>query len=117
MRQATARQPPAAIPPQGYARSATRQALRVAIAVAVLASHAALAHREAATAPPSVLPAELSATPHLSVIRRAPDFTLLDTRGQPVRLVPSMFPNPKVTVPGDLPFIESLLGGLGHKTT
>src|SRR5882672_585508 len=87
MRQATARQPPAAIPPQGYARSATRQALRVAIAVAVLASHAALAHREAATAPPSVLPAELSATPHLSVIRRAPDFTLLDPRGQPVRLV------------------------------
>ena len=37
--------------------------------------------------------------------------------GQPVRLVPSMFPNPKVTVPGDLPFIESLLGGPGHKTT
>ena len=29
--------------------------------------------------------------------------------GQPVRLVPSMFPNPKVTVPGDLPFIEMLL--------
>jgi 2-C-methyl-D-erythritol 4-phosphate cytidylyltransferase len=29
--------------------------------------------------------------------------------GQPVRLVPSMTPNPKVTVPGDLPFIKSLL--------
>ena len=29
--------------------------------------------------------------------------------GQPVRLVPSATPNPKVTVPGDLPFIESLL--------
>jgi 2-C-methyl-D-erythritol 4-phosphate cytidylyltransferase len=29
--------------------------------------------------------------------------------GQSVRLVPSIVPNPKVTVPGDLPFIESLL--------
>lgn len=29
--------------------------------------------------------------------------------GQPVRLVSSAAPNPKVTVPGDLPFIESLL--------
>ncbi len=29
--------------------------------------------------------------------------------GQPVRLVPSATPNPKVTVPADLPFIESLL--------
>ena len=29
--------------------------------------------------------------------------------GQPVRLVPSLAPNPKVTVPGDLPFIENLL--------
>jgi 2-C-methyl-D-erythritol 4-phosphate cytidylyltransferase len=29
--------------------------------------------------------------------------------GQPVRLVPSATPNPKVTVPGDLPFIETLL--------
>jgi 2-C-methyl-D-erythritol 4-phosphate cytidylyltransferase len=29
--------------------------------------------------------------------------------GQPVRLVKSTFPNPKVTVPADLPFIESLL--------
>ncbi len=29
--------------------------------------------------------------------------------GQPVRLVPSATPNPKVTVPGDLPFIEMLL--------
>ena len=29
--------------------------------------------------------------------------------GQPVRLVSSIAPNPKVTVPGDLPFIESLL--------
>jgi 2-C-methyl-D-erythritol 4-phosphate cytidylyltransferase len=29
--------------------------------------------------------------------------------GQPVRLVKSSAPNPKVTVPADLPFIESLL--------
>jgi 2-C-methyl-D-erythritol 4-phosphate cytidylyltransferase len=29
--------------------------------------------------------------------------------GQPVRLVKSISPNPKVTVPGDLPFVESLL--------
>lgn len=29
--------------------------------------------------------------------------------GQPVRLVASTAPNPKVTVPGDLPFIETLL--------
>ena len=29
--------------------------------------------------------------------------------GQSVRLVPSAAPNPKVTVPGDLPFIENLL--------
>ncbi len=29
--------------------------------------------------------------------------------GQPVRLVRSIAPNPKVTVPGDLPFVESLL--------
>jgi 2-C-methyl-D-erythritol 4-phosphate cytidylyltransferase len=29
--------------------------------------------------------------------------------GQPVRLVASATPNPKVTVPGDLPFIETLL--------
>ena len=31
--------------------------------------------------------------------------------GQPVRLVKSAAPNPKVTVPADLPFIASLLGG------
>jgi len=29
--------------------------------------------------------------------------------GQPVQLVPSMTPNPKVTMPGDLAFIETLL--------
>ena len=31
--------------------------------------------------------------------------------GQPVRLVPSPSPNPKVTVPSDLPYIELLLRG------
>ena len=35
--------------------------------------------------------------------------------GQPVRLVSSIAPNPKVTVPGDLPFVEMLLRtGLCH---
>jgi len=29
--------------------------------------------------------------------------------GQPIRLVPGTAPNPKVTVPGDLPFVEALL--------
>jgi 2-C-methyl-D-erythritol 4-phosphate cytidylyltransferase len=29
--------------------------------------------------------------------------------GQPVRLIPGTTPNPKVTVPGDLPFIATLL--------
>jgi 2-C-methyl-D-erythritol 4-phosphate cytidylyltransferase len=29
--------------------------------------------------------------------------------GQPVRLVPSVTPNPKITVPGDVPLIEALL--------
>jgi 2-C-methyl-D-erythritol 4-phosphate cytidylyltransferase len=32
--------------------------------------------------------------------------------GQPVRLVPGATPNPKVTVPGDLPLIEALLRNL-----
>jgi 2-C-methyl-D-erythritol 4-phosphate cytidylyltransferase len=31
--------------------------------------------------------------------------------GQPVRLVSSVAPNPKVTVPGDLPLVETLLKG------
>ena len=31
--------------------------------------------------------------------------------GQPVRLVPSVTPNPKITVPGDVPLIEALLKG------
>ena len=42
--------------------------------------------------------------------------------GQPVRLVPSATPNPKVTVPADLPFIESLLrehrtSNIEHRTS
>ena len=32
--------------------------------------------------------------------------------GQPVRLVPSSAPNPKVTLPADLPYIELLLRGM-----
>jgi 2-C-methyl-D-erythritol 4-phosphate cytidylyltransferase len=34
--------------------------------------------------------------------------------GQPVRLVSSIAPNPKVTVPGDLPIVEALLSRNGH---
>ena len=33
--------------------------------------------------------------------------------GQPVRLVSSIAPNPKVTTPGDLPYVEILLGNAG----
>lgn len=58
----------------------------------------------------------------LSVIRRAiilareknlmltDDTAACELIGQPVRLVKSMAPNPKVTVPADLPFVASLLG-------
>ena len=48
---------------------------------------------------------------------RARDLNLTDDTaaceliGQPVRLVESRQPNPKVTVPADLPFIASVLGG------
>ena len=57
----------------------------------------------------------------LEVIRRAltvardrnlkltDDTAACELIGQPVELVPSHAPNPKVTVPADLPFIESLL--------
>lgn len=37
------------------------------------------------------------------------DTAACELTGQPVRLVPSPSPNPKVTVPGDLPLIKSLL--------
>jgi 2-C-methyl-D-erythritol 4-phosphate cytidylyltransferase len=37
------------------------------------------------------------------------DTSACELIGQPVRLVSSVAPNPKVTVPGDLPFIETLL--------
>jgi len=33
--------------------------------------------------------------------------------GQPVRLVAGAAPNPKVTVPADLPYIELLIKGVG----
>jgi 2-C-methyl-D-erythritol 4-phosphate cytidylyltransferase len=61
----------------------------------------------------------------LEVIRRAlaevrqrqlhvtDDTAACECIGQPVRLVPSALPNPKVTRPEDLPFIELLLKGLG----
>jgi 2-C-methyl-D-erythritol 4-phosphate cytidylyltransferase len=39
------------------------------------------------------------------------DTSACELIGQPVRLVSSVAPNPKVTVPGDLPFIEMLLKG------
>ena len=37
------------------------------------------------------------------------DTAACELTGQPVQLVPSATPNPKVTVPGDLPLIETLL--------
>jgi len=36
--------------------------------------------------------------------------------GQPVKLVESVHPNPKVTVPGDLPYIALLVEGIGAKS-
>lgn len=39
------------------------------------------------------------------------DTTACELIGQPVRLVPSAAPNPKVTVPADLPYVELLLLG------
>lgn len=52
-----------------------------AVALALIPS-AAAAHEESKKA----MAAVLSETPHLAVIRPAPDFTLLDTNGQPVQL-------------------------------
>jgi len=58
---------------------------------------------------------------HVKVIRQAiaaarqqnlvftDDTAACEMIGQPVRLVPGATPNPKVTVPGDLPLIEALL--------
>jgi 2-C-methyl-D-erythritol 4-phosphate cytidylyltransferase len=42
-------------------------------------------------------------------LRLTDDTAACELVGQPVRLVKSESPNPKVTVPGDLPFVESLL--------
>ena len=70
----------------------------------------------------------------VSVIRRAisaareknlvltDDTAACELIGQPVRLVPSATPNPKFTVPADLPFIESLLrehrtSNIEHRTS
>ena len=64
---------------------------------------------------------ETPQTFRLKVIRRAmeaarsrnmvftDDTAACELIGQPVRLVSSIAPNPKVTVPGDLPFLEVLL--------
>jgi len=64
---------------------------------------------------------ETPQTFRLGVIRRAievarsrnmlftDDTAACELIGQPVRLVSSIAPNPKVTVPGDLPFVEVLL--------
>ncbi len=72
---------------------------------------------------------ETPQTFRLDVIRRAiaaarakkmkftDDTASCELIGQPVRLVSSIAPNPKVTVPGDLPIIEALLAsrnGHGH---
>ena len=42
-------------------------------------------------------------------LRLTDDTAACELIGQPVRLVNSASPNPKVTVPGDLPFVASLL--------
>jgi protein SCO1/2 len=66
--------------------TAIRRILRAATAALILASQPVLAHEEAAPAAPAKLPAMLSSSPQLAVIRQAPDFTLFDTRGRAVRL-------------------------------
>jgi len=43
-------------------------------------------------------------------LRVTDDTAACEIIGQPVRLVESKAPNPKVTYPGDLPFVKSLLG-------
>lgn len=53
------------------------------IVLSLLCSITALAHAHGKQAPES--PA-LSTTPHLAVIKHAPDFTLVDTKGRPVQL-------------------------------
>jgi len=49
------------------------------------------------------------ATARAQNLQLTDDTAACELIGQPVRLVPSRQPNPKVTVPADLPFIESLL--------
>jgi 2-C-methyl-D-erythritol 4-phosphate cytidylyltransferase len=41
------------------------------------------------------------------------DTAACDLIQQPVRLVESAAPNPKITVPGDLPYVEMLLRRAG----
>src|SRR5882672_7981790 len=59
----------------------TRSVLVAAVTVLGLASLPAFAHSDVTVKAPAI-----SAAPHLAVIKPAPDFTLVDTNGQPVRL-------------------------------
>jgi cytochrome oxidase Cu insertion factor (SCO1/SenC/PrrC family) len=71
---------------QHRVRGAMRQALQVALLALAMAAPAALAHGEQAAPQRLSSPPAFSGAPFLGVIRQAPDFTLLDRRGQPVRL-------------------------------
>ncbi len=57
----------------------------IVLCALALAAPAALAHDESAKAP-SAAPSTYAPAPFLGVIRQAPDFTLLDRRGEPVAL-------------------------------
>ena len=46
---------------------------------------------------------------HARGLKLTDDTAACELIGQPVRLIASATPNPKVTVPGDLPFVETLL--------
>lgn len=49
------------------------------------------------------------AAAHARGLKLTDDTAACELIGQPVRLIASTAPNPKVTVPGDLPFVEALL--------
>jgi 2-C-methyl-D-erythritol 4-phosphate cytidylyltransferase len=55
---------------------------------------------------------EAIATARQKGLNLTDDTAACELIGQPVRLVKSTRPNPKVTVPADLPFVESLLQGV-----
>jgi protein SCO1/2 len=56
------------------------------VVLLALAASAALGHSESPKAAPSTVASSYSAAPFLGVIRQAPDFTLQDRTGKPVRL-------------------------------